>query len=221
MVATEVRTLGALEARGNLIKLSNDGSLLLKLLLLGALDRRGLIVFVHVEILASLDSNIAHAIQAEALLKLILGKLALNLGSLIALDIVDILPECCVGILRSEVVACALKQLLLADQSDDLVVIDRKNRVVTEHLWVLLKQFLDFEELNISVDQELLLLVLVHVILMEERPVIPPDKLLINLPADLARQGDDLVVQIALLLLRDRIDTAKRFATIHIDPNFL
>lgn len=62
MVATEVRTLGALEARGNLIKLSNDGSLLLKLLLLGALDRRGLIVFVHVEILASLDSNIAHAI---------------------------------------------------------------------------------------------------------------------------------------------------------------
>lgn len=118
-------------------------------------------------------------------------------------------------------VACALKQLLLADQSDDLVVIDRKNRVVTEHLWVLLKQFLDFEELNISVDQELLLLVLVHVVLMEERPVIPPDKLLINLPADLARQGDDLVVQIALLLLRDRIDTAKRFATIHIDPNFL
>ena len=145
----------------------------------------------------------------------------MNLGSLIALDIVDILPECCVGILRSEVVACALKQLLLADQSDDLVVIDRKNRVVTEHLWVLLKQFLDFEELNISVDQELLLLVLVHVVLMEERPVIPPDKLLINLPADLARQGDDLVVQIALLLLRDRIDTAKRFATIHIDPNFL
>lgn len=62
MIAAEARILGALEARSNLIKLSNDGSLLLKLLLLGALDRRDLIVFVHVEILASLGSNIAHAI---------------------------------------------------------------------------------------------------------------------------------------------------------------
>ena len=221
MVTAEARTLGALEARGNLVELSNDGPLLLKLLLLGALDRRGLVILIHVEVLACLGSHIAHAIQAKALLKFVLGKLALNLGSLVALDIIDILPERCVGILRGKVVARALKQLLLSDECDDLVVIDRQDGIVTEHLRVLFEQFLDLEEFDVSVDQELFLLIFVHVVLMEERSMVPPDKLLIDLPADLARHGNDLVIQVALLLLSDCIDSAKSFTTVHIDPNFL
>ena len=139
VVLAERRALVALEAGCNLVKLGNDGSLLLQLLLLGATNGLRLVVLLHVQVLALSSAHISHAAVTKSRLKLKLGQLSLQLGTLIALNIVDVLPEGRVGVARVKVVACLLEQLLLADERDDLVVVDRQDGIVAQHLRVLFK----------------------------------------------------------------------------------
>ena len=98
-------------------------------------------------------------------------------------------------------VARLLKQLLLPDQRNDLVIVDGKDGVIAQNLRVLVEKFLHLVELDVSIGQELFLLILVHVVLMEKGTMISTHELLIDLPADFTRELNDIVIEFALLLV--------------------
>ena len=149
------------------------------------------------------------------------GKVDIELELIKPLDIFWILPCGLVSISRIEVITGLLNELLLANQGDDLVVIDGEDGVIPQHLRVLIQKLLDFVELHVRIDEELFLLVLVHVVLMEEWSVIAPDQLLVNLPANLTEKLDNLVSLLLVFLDSYRVDTSEGLPPVHIDPDLL
>ena len=51
--------------------------------------------------------------------------------------------------------------------------------------------------------------------------MVPANKFLVNLPTNLTRQLNNLVVEFALLFVRYCIYATKSFAPVHIDPDLL
>ena len=100
------------------------------------------------------------------------------------------------------------------------MIVNREQGVVTQQLRVLFEQLLYFVELHVRIDQELLLLVLVHIVLVEKRSMVPPNQLLVDLPADLAHQLRYLLGHLLVIINCDRVDTSQRVLALHIDPNF-
>lgn len=114
-----------------------------------------------------------------------------------------------------------LDKLLLADQGDDLVVIYGEDGVIPQHFWVLIQQLLDFVKLHVCIDEKFFLLVLIHVVLMEEWPVVAPDQLLVNLPANLTEKLNNLISLFSVLFDSYRVDTSEGISSVHINPNLL
>ena len=69
----------------------------------------------------------------------VLSQVDIELELTKSLDILRILPGGLVGISGIEVVAGLLDEFLLANEGDDLVVIDREDGVVPQHLRVLIQ----------------------------------------------------------------------------------
>ena len=101
------------------------------------------------------------------------------------------------------------------------MVFNGNNRVVTQELGVLLEQLFDLVELHVSIDKELLLLILLEVVLVEEGPLVASHKLLIDLPAELSHQLNDFIIHFTTLLVSCSIYTTESLAAVHVDPDFL
>ena len=127
------------------------------------------------------------------------GKVNIELELIKSLAFFRILPCGLVSICCIEVITGLLDKLLLADQGDDLVVIYGEDGVIPQHFRVLIQQLLDFVKLHVCIDEKFFLLILVHVVLMEEWPVVAPDQLLVNLPANFTEKLNNLISLFSVL----------------------